>query len=217
MVHHVSRFLSRAEAGARLAEEISRKIGKNGPPLVLAMPRGGVPVAAPVADRLSADLDIVVARKIGAPGRLELGVGAIAEDGPPVFDDETLQHLGLTEDDLAGAVRREREELARRIRRYRGDRPAPDPTGRTVILVDDGLATGVTARAALRWLRNHHPARLVLAIPICSRPARTAIAAEADEVVCLSTPQTFRAVGEWYEDFRQLSDEDVALVMKNYG
>jgi putative phosphoribosyl transferase len=210
----MTRFLSRADAGARLAAEISRKIGENS--LVLALPRGGVPVAAPVAERLGADLDIVVARKISAPGRPELGVGAIAEDGPPVFDDETLEHLGLTRDGLAGAVEREREELARRIRRYRGDRQAPDATGRTVVLVDDGLATGVTARAALRWLSDQHPARLVLAVPVCSRPARDAISSEADEVICLSTPASFRAVGEWYEDFRQLSDEDVALVMKNY-
>jgi putative phosphoribosyl transferase len=223
MVHHVSRFLNRADAGARLAEEIRRKIGKNPlaqvdthvTALVLALPRGGIPVAVPVAERLGADLDILVARKISAPGRPELGVGAIAEDGPPVFDDETLGHLGLTRDDLAGTVEREREELARRIRQYRG-RPAQDPTGRTVILVDDGLATGVTARAALRWLRQKNPARLVLAVPVCSWPARNAITADADEVVCLSTPRSFRAVGEWYEDFRQLSDEDVALAMKNY-
>jgi predicted phosphoribosyltransferase len=210
----MTRFLSRADAGARLAAEISRKIGEN--PLVLALPRGGVPVAAPVAERLGADLDIVVARKISAPGRPELGVGAIAEDGPPVFDDETLEHLGLTRDGLAGAVERERKELSRRIRRYRGDRQAPDATGRTVVLVDDGLATGVTARAALRWLKDQHPAWLVLAVPVCSRTARDAISSEADDVICLSTPASFRAVGEWYEDFRQLSDEDVALVMKNY-
>ncbi|WP_312034140.1 phosphoribosyltransferase family protein [Actinoplanes sp. TBRC 11911] len=206
--------MSRTHAGELLAGAISHD--KSDKSLVLALPRGGVPVAVPVAERLGADLDIVVARKIGAPGREELGVGAIAEDGPPVFDEDTLVHFGLTPDDLAGTVAREREEIARRVRRYRAGRPAPDATGRTVILVDDGLATGVTARAALRWLRGQHPARLVLAVPVCSWPARDAIAGDADEIVCLSTPPSFRAVGEWYEDFRQLSDHDVELAMKNY-
>jgi putative phosphoribosyl transferase len=216
MVHDISRFLSRAHAGSLLASAISDASGKSSKHLVLALPRGGVPVAVPVAERLGADLDIVVARKIGAPGRPELGVGAIAENGPPVFDEDTLRHLGLTPDDLATTVARERQELARRVHRYRGDRPAPHATGRTVILVDDGLATGVTARATLRWLREQHPARLVLAVPVCSWQARDAIAPDADEVVCLLTPPRFRAVGEWYDDFRQLSDDDVDLAMKNY-
>lgn len=214
MVQHVSRFVSRTHAGSLLASALAGKADKNA--LILALPRGGVPVAVPVAEQLGAELDIVVARKIGAPGRPELGVGAIAEDGPPVFDEVTLEHFGLTPDDLAGTVAREREELARRVRRYRGGRPAPVATGRTVVLIDDGLATGATARATLRWLRDQHPARLVLAVPVCSWQAREAIAPDADEVVCLSTPSRFRAVGEWYEDFRQLSDEDVDLAMKNY-
>jgi putative phosphoribosyl transferase len=214
MVHHVPGFLSRSHAGSLLAEALPVGLAK---PLVLALPRGGVPVAVPVAERLRADLDVVVARKIGAPGQEELGVGAIAEDGPPVFDEDTLAYLRLTPDDLAGTVAREREELARRVRRYRGGRPAPAATGRTVILVDDGLATGVTARAALRWLRDQRPARLILAIPVCARQARDAISPDADEVVCLSTPRSFRAVSDWYEDFRQLSDEDVDLAMKNYA
>jgi len=232
MVHHTPAFLTlspagpgprigpfpdRSHAGTLLATAIAQIPGISGKPegeerpapLVLALPRGGVPVAVPVAARIGAELGLVLVRKIGAPGRPELGVGAIAEDGPPVFDPDNLAYLGLTPDDLAGTVERERAELARRVRRYRGGRPAPDATGRTVVVVDDGLATGVTARAALRWLRGRRPARLILAVPVCARPAREAIAADADMIVCLHEPRRFRAVGEWYDDFRQLSDADV--------
>jgi putative phosphoribosyl transferase len=208
-------FADRDEAGRILAEEVARAMpdGPQPKPLVLALPRGGVPVAVPIAARLRADLDIVLARKIGAPHRPEFGVGALAEDGPPVFDAETLAYLGLTEDDLAATVREERAELARRAHRYRAGRPAPDAAGRTVVLVDDGLATGVTARAALRWLRGRAPARLILAVPVCSRPARAALAGDADTIVCLSAPRTFRAVGEWYADFHQLTDADVSRAL----
>ncbi len=205
-------FASRDHAGRALAQKVAEHLapgGTPGTPLVLALPRGGVPVAAPVADLLGGDLDIVVARKIGAPAQPELGVGAIAEDGPPVFADAALHHLGLTADDLADAVEKERAELRRRVRRYRGDRPAPRVTGRTVVLVDDGLATGITAHAALRWLHGRRPRRLVLAVPVCSREAHDALAADADSIVCLHAPRTFTAVGRWYADFGQLTDDDV--------
>ncbi|MEV0895514.1 phosphoribosyltransferase family protein [Actinoplanes sp. NPDC049802] len=202
-------FANRAEAGQALAERLERTVGAGVRPLVLALPRGGLPVAGPVAARLGGDLDIVVARKIGAPGRPEFGVGAIAEDGPPVFDRDNLRYAGVTEAGVSGVLAAEREELARRIRRYRGDRPAPPVAGRTVIVVDDGLATGVTAHAALRWVRGQRPGRLILAVPVCAPQARDALSAEADEVVCLSAPDPFYAVGRWYEDFEQLTDEDV--------
>lgn len=205
-------FADRDQAGRalayRLAERMPAAPGRDRP-LVLALPRGGVPVAAAVAERLPGDLDVVIARKIGAPGRPELGVGAIAEDGPPVLDRDTLRELGVTEADLAGTIEAERAELARRARRYRRDRPPPDVTGRTAVLVDDGLATGVTARAALRWLHGRRPERIVLAVPVCSRPARDALAGDADLVVCLHAPERFVAVGQWYGDFRQLTDADV--------
>ena len=211
-------FADRDEAGRLLAAELARRlVADPARPLVLALPRGGVPVAVRVAAALGGDLDIVLARKIGAPGRPEFGVGAIAEDGPPVFDAGTLDHLGLTPDDLAGTVTAERSEVRRRVRRYRAGRLAPNALGRTVILVDDGLATGVTARAALRWLRDQAPRRTILAVPVCAPPARDALAAEADAVVCLSAPPQFRAVGQWYDDFRQLTDEDVDAAMRGFA
>lgn len=191
---------------------VARHLGNFGldrRPLVLALPRGGVPVAARVAAAVGGDLDLVVARKIGAPGQPELGVGAIAEDGEPVFDHELLAALGLEPRDLSDAVAAERRELTRRIRVYRGDRPAVDVTDRLAIVVDDGVATGVTARAALRWLRSRRAHSLVLAAPVCSREADHSLAADADLVICLERPARFGAVGRFYEDFAQLTDADV--------
>jgi putative phosphoribosyl transferase len=202
-------FRNRGEAGLALAGRLAADLGDRAEPLVLALPRGGLPVAEPVARRLGGELDIVVARKIGAPGRPEFGVGAIAEDGPPVYDQENLLWAGVTEAGVAGVLAAEREELRRRIRLYRGDRPAPAPAGRTVLVIDDGLATGVTAHAALRWVRGHAPARLILAVPVCAPQARDALAGEADAVVCLAAPDPFHAVGRWYDDFEQLTDADV--------
>ena len=209
-------FEDRDAAGRALADEIGQRM-PDGPgqdqPLVLALPRGGVPIAVPVAERLGADLDVVIARKIGAPGRPEYGIGALAEDGPPVFDPTALEYLGITETDLADTVAAERTELARRLHRYRADRPVPHVAGRTVVLVDDGLATGVTAHAALRWLRTRQPRRLILAVPVCSPQARDLLGADADEIVCLHAPDPFHAVGQWYADFHQLTDADVDHAM----
>lgn len=209
------RFTDRTAAGRQLGVMVARHLGTLGldrRPLVLALPRGGVPVAAGVAASIGADLDLVIARKIGAPGRPELGVGAIAEDGQPVFDEELLGELGLTAPDLAATVAAEREELARRVHAYRGDRPAADVADRLVIVVDDGVATGVTARAALRWLRERGAHGLVLAAPVCSRDADHALATDADLVICLERPARFGAVGRFYEDFAQLTDADVLAV-----
>ncbi|BBH68093.1 phosphoribosyltransferase [Actinoplanes sp. OR16] len=207
-------FSDRRQAGEAVAERVAR-LKLPGKPLVLGLPRGGLPVADPVARRLGADLDIVVARKIGAPDRPEFGVGAIAEDGPPVFDERNLRYAGVTEDDVAPIVAEAREELRRRIRDYRGDRPVPPVRGRAVILVDDGLATGVTARAAISWLRAHGVGRVILAVPVCAPAARDLLGADA-EVICLHAPDRFAAVGQWYDDFAQLSDADVKGVLSEF-
>jgi putative phosphoribosyl transferase len=178
-------------------------------PLVLALPRGGVPVAREVADALAGPLDVLVTRKIGYPPQPELGVGAIAEGGEPVYDEQFLHRLGLSHGDLAPVVARERAELDRRVRVYRGGRLPPDVTGRLVILVDDGLATGVTARAALRSLRSRSAGQTVLAVPVAAPSSAAAMLREADSVVALALPDSFRAVGEWYVSFGQLTDSDV--------
>ncbi|SNY73534.1 phosphoribosyltransferase [Paractinoplanes atraurantiacus] len=212
-------FEDRDDAGRHLADAVAAQLPRHpGPaPLVLALPRGGVPIAVHVAARIGGELDVVIARKIGAPGHPEWGIGALAEDGPPVFDQAALTSLGLSESDLAATVAGERAELARRTHLYRADRPAPDPTAREVVVVDDGLATGVTARAALRWLHGRHPARLIVAVPVCAPQARDALTGDADAVICLSAPPQFRAVGQWYYDFTQLTDFDVARALRGFA
>jgi predicted phosphoribosyltransferase len=204
-------FRDRSQAGRKLAEVLrtQQEEGALPDPVVLALPRGGVAVAAEVAQVLGAPLDVLVVRKIGAPFQEEFGVGAIAGDHDALFDEDALARLGLSRSVLAPVVERERAELRRRERRYRQGRPAPELRGRTVILVDDGLATGVTARAALRAVRRQAPGRVVLAVPVGSPEAVALLRAEADDVICLHTPASFMAVGLWYEDFEQLSDDDV--------
>ncbi|MFI6931722.1 phosphoribosyltransferase [Streptomyces sp. NPDC050287] len=210
-------FRDRRQAGRQLAEQlrIRQEKGALPDPMVLALPRGGVAVAQEVARELDAPLDVLVVRKIGAPFQEELGVGAIAGDDEPLFDENTLDSLGLSQSVLAETVERERAELHRREQLYRQGRPAPDLRGRTVIVVDDGLATGATARAAVRSVRRQAPERIVLAVPVCSREASDLLRAEADEVVCLHHPASFMAVGLWYEHFGQLSDQDVLAALRS--
>ncbi|MED7922861.1 phosphoribosyltransferase family protein [Nonomuraea sp. LP-02] len=198
-------FADRAEAGRRLAERLLDVHD----PVVLALPRGGVAVAAPIARRLGVPLDVLVTRKIGYPRQPELGVGAVAEGGEPVFDRTLLRRLGMTPESVADVVEQERRELARRVRVYRGDRPLPALAGREVIVVDDGLATGGTARAALRAVAAAGPARVTLAVPVGALGTVESLRHEADEVVALLTPVDFRAVGQWYVHFEQLTDADV--------
>ena len=205
-------------AAAAVAVARSKPLG-SAVPLVLALPRGGVPVAAGVARALGAPLDVLVVRKIGHPSAPELGLGAIAEDGAggtmePLFDDEMLAAAGLGRLDLAGVVRRERAELARRAALYRShSRPAVSLAGRLVVVADDGLATGVSARAALRAVRARGAERTVLAVPVAAPAAVAAMKNETDEVVTLVTPRRFRSVGEWYADFGQLTDADVLTLL----
>ncbi|MEU0491655.1 phosphoribosyltransferase family protein [Nocardiopsis sp. NPDC006139] len=208
-------FTDRSEAGRRLAERVRPYAVSD--PLVLALPRGGVPVGAELARRLDADFDVLVVRKIGLPGHPELGVGAIAEDGRVLFDDLALARMRVPRQALAGTVDAERAELDRRRRVYRGERPPPDIAGRDCVVVDDGVATGGTARAALRMVRQAGPAQLVLAVPVASREAIAMLKEEADAVVVLGVPDNFRAVGEWYRDFDQLSDGHVTAIMSEVG
>jgi putative phosphoribosyl transferase len=182
-------------------------------PLVLALPRGGVAVAREVADALAVPLDVLVTRKIGHPRQPELGVGAIAEGAEPGYDDELLVRLGLSRAALRPVVARERAELGRRVQAYRGGRPLPDVAGRLVIVVDDGLATGVTARAALRSLRSRSVGQTILAVPVAAPSSASAMLREADAVVALVLPEMFRAVGEWYASFGQLTDSDVLTLL----
>ncbi|MEV7966884.1 phosphoribosyltransferase family protein [Sphaerisporangium sp. NPDC088356] len=205
-------FADRAEAGALLAE-ILADLGL-ADPVILALPRGGVAVAAPVAERLDAPLDVLVTRKIGHPEQPELGVGAIAEGGEPVLDVPFLAHLGLSTEDVATVVEQERRELARRVAAYRGERMLPRLMGRDVVVVDDGLATGATARAALRAVRASRPRRLVLAVPVGSPRTVAELRDEADEVVVIATPPGFYAVGQWYVRFDQLTDADVLHLLR---
>ncbi|MDO0932916.1 phosphoribosyltransferase family protein [Streptomyces sp. DG2A-72] len=213
------RFRDRRDAGQELAGRLMEWAagGDLVDPVVLALPRGGVPVAAEVARALKAPLDVLVARKIGVPGHPETGIGAIVADDPPLFDRRSLDMLGLTEDRLAPDVARERTEPHRREQRYRGDRPRPELEDRAVILIDDGLATGATARAALRHLARQDPARLVLAVPVCAPDTAVAMRSEADDVVCLHHPSDFHAVGQLYDDFDQVSDDEAMQRLREHG
>lgn len=205
------RFRNRADAGEQLAERVLALALPD--PVVLALPRGGVPVAAEVARALGAPLEVFVARKIGAPGHEELGVGAIAEGLPEPVVSDVAWRLGLSEADLARPVELAREELARRVAAYRGDRPLPPLAGRDVILVDDGLATGVTAEAAMRALRLQSPRTLHLAVPVCSPESLARFTDLASAVVYVIAPRDLSAVGQAYEDFTQTSDEEVMRLL----
>jgi len=177
--------------------------------IVLALPRGGVPVAYEVARALGAPLDVFVVRKLGVPGHEEYAMGAIATGGVRVLNEELVRTLGMPERVLDAVAAREQQELARRERLYRGQRQPPEVRGRTVILVDDGLATGATMQAAVKALRRLQPARIVVAVPTASPDTCEQLRTEADEVICATTPEPFHAVGLWYQDFSQTTDDEV--------
>jgi len=206
------RFGDRVEAGRRLAEELSAYAGR-ADVLVLALPRGGVPVAWEVARALDAPLDIFLVRKLGVPGHEELAMGAIASGGIRVLNDEVLSQVYVPPETIDAVAERELRELERRERAYRGDRPEPPIAGRTVIVVDDGLATGATMRAAVAALRSQNPARLVVAVPVAARETRDAFRALVDEIVCPLAPDPFYAVGMWYNDFSQTTDDEVSELL----
>jgi putative phosphoribosyl transferase len=202
------RFRDRADAGRRLAADLAEYAGRTDV-LVLALPRGGVPVAYEVARALGAPLDVFVVRKLGVPGHEELAMGAIASGGVRVLNRDLIAELRIPPAEVDDVTRAELRELERRERSYRGDRPPPDLRGRTVILIDDGLATGSTMRAAVAALRRLDPARIVVAVPTAAAETCDALREEVDDVVCAVTPARFYAVGLWYEDFSQTSDEEV--------
>ncbi len=206
------RFRNREEAGRMLAERLGHLRGES--PVVLGLPRGGVPVAYEVARALGAPLEVLVARKLGVPWHPELGMGAIAEGGATYVNADIIRYTDVTDEDVRAVAEEELKELERRVRQYRGSRPLPELQGRTAVVVDDGMATGGTARAAARAVKEHGPKRLVLAVPVAaSETARALRREEVDEVVTVEEPTMLGAVGAWYEDFHQVDDEEVLALL----
>jgi predicted phosphoribosyltransferase len=201
-------FANRREAG-RILASLLMKYADRDDVLVLALPRGGVPVGFEVAQALRAPLDVFIVRKLGVPGHDELAMGAIATGGVRVLNDDVVISLELEPEVIDAVAAREEKELARRERIYRGARPAPDVRGRTVIVVDDGLATGSTMRAAVAALRKQGPARIVVAVPVAAPETCEEFRTEVDDAVCAATPRMFNGVGRWYEDFSQTTDDEV--------
>ncbi|GAA0913288.1 hypothetical protein GCM10009557_87100 [Virgisporangium ochraceum] len=211
------RFADRAEAGSALADEISRYLREHGVaerPLVLGMSRGGVPVAAEVARAIGADLDVIVVDAVGLPWKPDFKVGAIAENGPMVINHDKLTRADVATNDLAPSLSAARTELFRLADLYRDGRPATDVADRTVIVVDDGMQTGVRARAALRALHDGMPAHLVFATPVCAAEASGALEVEADGLVHLRCPCCFSATGLWYRDIPELTDADITGILR---
>lgn len=207
-------FADRAHAGRVLAGMLGAYAGRTNV-LVLALPRGGVPVAYQVAEALGVPLDVMLVRKLGLPGHEELAMGAIATGGARVLNDEVVRGVGVSDETIDEVAAREREELQRRQREYRGERPEPTLEGRTLILVDDGLATGSTMLAAVSAARQQNPAKVVVAVPVAPRDTVDALEAnpEVDEVVCPARPAPFGGVGRWYADFTQTTDDEVRTLL----
>jgi len=206
------RFRDRRDAGIQLAEQLSAYAGDPNL-IVLALPRGGVPVAYEVARTLQAPLDVFVVRKLGVPGHRELAMGAIASGGVRVLNPEVMDFLHISNAVIDLVAEAEQQELDRQERAYRGNRPLPELAGRTLIVVDDGLATGSTMRAAVRALRRVGPGRIVVAAPVAARDTVRSLAREADDVVCCKIPEEFYAVSAWYQEFEQTTDQEVRSLL----
>lgn len=208
----ISPFANRSEAGRQLARLFLTP--SPGPePLVLGLPRGGVPVAAELARQLDTPLDALIVRKLGVPGQEELAMGAIAPGGICSLNQAVIRHLGISPDSIAHVRRREERELARRNQLYRDGRPPPEAAGRHVIVVDDGIATGATMRAAIAYLRAHHAARIVVAAPVMAESSAEDLGQLADDVIAVARPSTFAAVGEWYVDFSPPAEAEIRRVL----
>jgi putative phosphoribosyl transferase len=210
------RFRDRHEAGRALARALEPYADRDDV-VVLGLPRGGVPVAYEVARALDAPLDVFIVRKLGTPGHEELAMGAIASGGVRVVNEQVTAMLHVPDDAIARVAAVEQQELERREREYRGDSALPDLRGRTVIIVDDGLATGSTMRAAAQALRAHEPKQIVVAVPVAAQETCDEIAELVDDVVCVRTPQQFQAVGLWYDDFTQTTDDEVRALLHEYA
>lgn len=208
-----SLFLDRRDAGRRVAARLL-EYANDPDVIILALPRGGVPVAYEVAHALNAPLDLFVVRKLGAPGQEEMAIGAIASGGVRVLNEELIDYLGISDADVERIAGKEERELRRQEKEYRGDAPLPKLAGRTVVLVDDGLATGATMKAAIAALRERDPGRLIVAVPTSEPTVCAEMRRLADDCICATTPIPFRAVGIWYEDFSQTTDEEVRLLLK---
>jgi putative phosphoribosyl transferase len=206
-------FIDRRDAGRVLALRLPEYRGRDDV-VVLALPRGGVPVAYEVASALGVPMDVFLVRKLGTPGHRELAMGAIASGGVRVLNEDVVQWYGISDSAIERIAREEHEELERRERAYRGNRPAPDLTDRIVILIDDGLATGSTMRAAAKAVRAHRPARVVIAVPVGAPQTCAELAAVADEVICARMPEPFSAVGQWYLNFDQTDDDEVRELLQ---
>jgi predicted phosphoribosyltransferase len=206
-------FRDRKEAGRQLASRLT-KYANRPDVIVLALPRGGVPVAYEVAKQIGAPLDVFLVRKLGVPGYEELAMGAIASGGVRIINEDIVRQLQIPGEVIDAVAAEEQRELERRERAYRDDRPPPDVKGRTVILIDDGLATGSTMRAAAAALRKLGPARIVVAVPVSAPETCDEFREEVDEVVCAATPEPFRGVGLWYKDFSQTTDEEVRQLLE---
>jgi putative phosphoribosyl transferase len=207
-------FRNREEAGRRLAARLAELGAPGGQALVLALPRGGVPVAAPVARELNGELDVLVVRKLGLPGHAELAMGAVAAGGVRVLNEDVVRSFRVAPEAIELVAERELEELDRRERLYRGDLPPLAVEGREVVLVDDGVATGATMRVAVSALRKRTVARVLVAVPVAAPDVCRALDQEADQAVCLETPEPFIAVGRWYRDFPQTDDEEVRRLLR---
>jgi putative phosphoribosyl transferase len=207
------KFADRVEAGRLLAEQLRSYAGRPDA-LVLALPRGGLPVAFEIATRLHLPLDIFLVRKLGAPGQPELAMGAIATGGARVLNEDVIRYLSVPPEVIDAVAYAEQIELERREQAYRGERPTPDLHGKQVILVDDGLATGSSMRAAIGAVRTQSPARIIVAVPVAARETCEELKREVEELVCLRTPEPFSAVGLWYDDFSQTSDEEVRDLLR---
>lgn len=207
-------FKDRVEAGKILAGALSEYKSKS--TIVLAIPRGGVIVAYEVAKALNAPLDIIIPRKIGAPGQPELAIGAVTEDGTTILNQDIIQHLKVSDDYIKAEAKRQVEEIKKRIQMYIGDKPRLSIRGKVVILIDDGVATGATIRAAIASIRKREPNLIVLAIPLGPKDTIKELRKDADKVICLMTPEPFFAIGQFYENFEQISDEEVIQILNKF-